>query len=166
MATTYTEAPKQVLERLAEMMRKHHGALKDADVWIGVIVAVGDGETPPVKGYGGMPAAAKVKVVPLRDRLKKKYDAELLLSADFLDGASDKLLDAVLDHELTHLELKLDDEKAVKRDDLGRPKLKVRPEDFGVWGFWDVVQRHGDCAQEVKGFRRIGAEAAEKKLAM
>jgi hypothetical protein len=49
---------------------------------------------------------------------------------------------AVLDHELTHLELVTDDEGTVKYDDYGRPKLRMRLHDICHGWFSEVAKRH------------------------
>jgi hypothetical protein len=40
-------------------------------------------------------------------------------------------------------------------DDLGRPKLEIRPHDFQIGGFRSIAVRHGDNALEVIQVRQM-----------
>ena len=61
----------------------------------------------------------------------------------------------MLDHELHHMEVKLDEEGVVIRDDLKRPKLKLRKHDVEVGWFALVAGRHGSNSLEIEQAKRV-----------
>jgi hypothetical protein len=155
MPATYLRAPVQVTELLAKVQNRFHPRLDNAGVRIGVLMAFAgvkeDGSTEgfAIKGYGGAQAAAKIANVSLKDRVVKGYDAELILDGDTWPKRPEAQQIALLDHELTHIGL------TGNIDDVGRPKLKLREEDFIVWGFLEVVQRHGAMALEAQSVKAL-----------
>ena len=176
MATSYQTADIDVLDLLARVMREHHPRLTEAGVRVGVLMAENpDGDA--IK-HGGYPVFACIKVVSLKDRVSKQYDAELLIDRRAWDAAREEQQLALLDHELSHIdraELSPNDAKAARRDDpnaptwklddLGRPKLKTVPGDWNVGdGFAEVVARHGRHAVEYANLEhgRARADAARK----
>src|SRR5579862_8211422 len=135
-------------------MRRWHPALAEAGVQVGVLLASNpDGDAIVHNGYA---ALACIKVVALKDRVTKEYDAELLIDEHEWDGLGEPGRIATLDHELSHLRLVPLPPKQVepggpawKLDDLGRPRLKTVPGDWqGGDGFSAVVERHGSHAVE------------------
>ena len=146
---TYTLASEATLALLTEVRAQYHSRLDEHDVKIGVLMAfattdenTGERKGSAIRGYAGAPAGAQVKKVPTKDRLTKGYDVEMLIDGDEWPNMAETHRRALLDHELTHIET------TGKVDDLGRPKLKMRPEDFIAWGFWEIIQRHGKAAME------------------
>lgn len=109
--------------------------------------------TGPAVSHDGYPAYAKVKITSLVDRNLGVGDAVITLDgqhwktlAESPNGEARKR--ALLDHELYHLEIDRDKEGAIKADDIGRPKLKIRRHDWQIGGFREVAQRHGQHAYE------------------
>lgn len=147
-----------VLHLLAEIMRQHHRPLHMAEVKVGVLMC------SELK-HGGYPAYATIKVVPLKDRLTKEYDAELVIDRSSWEHLRHRHRRALLDHELSHIAVA----KFVEResedgeitctfstDDIGRPKLKTVNGDWnGSDGFREVVKRHGDWAIEFLNAKRV-----------
>ena len=177
MPATYSTADQDILDRLAEVMRSFHRPLYDAGVRVGVLLAASD--TGHAVTHGGYPALATIKVVSLKDRVHKQTDAELVIDSrewDELPGAS---RDALLDHELSHLELKKYGYSPVltadreptgetqihfERDDLDRPKLTSVKGDWNTGdGFAAVIARHGRAAVE---FRNIEAARRHAERAL
>lgn len=160
MSTTYSAADPEVNDLLAEVMKRHHKPLHEAGVKVGVLMS------SELKA-GGYPAYATIKIVSLKDRLSKQYDAELVIDLPEWEKLRDRHRKALIDHELSHIKLAKtrttgDATLAVtesgitfERDDLGRPKLKLVKGDWnGSDGFRDVVQRNGDWAIEFLSARR------------
>jgi hypothetical protein len=106
--------------------------------------------TGPAIKHHGYPALAKVRIVSERDRAHGMADVALLLDGDRWPLLSQGERIALLDHELTHIELVIDDEGKPKADDLGRPKLRIRLHDFEAGWFHEVAERHGKQSQEVQ----------------
>jgi hypothetical protein len=167
MATRYDVADKETLELLEEVKDKYHERLVDNDVQIGVLMAYaevdeksGKRKGVALKGYAGAQAAAKISNVPLKDRLTKKYDVELVIDGDHWPDRSEAEKRALLDHELTHIVPK------DKTDDLGRPIITMRDEDFIVWGFLQVVERHGAAALEARSVKALIDQHGQLLLGM
>lgn len=84
----------------------------------------------------------------LKDRVMGRGDCEILLDADWWETASGEQARALLDHELTHIEVMTDKHGRILWDDIKRPKLRLRPHDFEFGWFISVAERHRAAAQE------------------
>lgn len=156
MPTSFSQADDATVALLSQTIAKFHPELKKHEVIIGVLIAANP-DGPAVK-HAGYAAAATIKVVPLKDRLTKGYDAELLIDNDHWKDCRKEHRVALLDHELSHLEVAKSKSGGVKLDDLGRPKLKLLPGDIVQSdGFREVVKRHGDYAPEVITLKKASA---------
>ena len=151
---TYTPADSDVLDRVARLMAAHHGMLVEYGVRIDCLFAHPDLDEdgvpkgPPVT-LNGYTCAAKVKITSPKDRAKGCGDAEILIDHDVYQELSDAERDALLDHELQHLD-------AVSEfDDMGRPKLKMRLHDHSFGWFDVIVARHGRASFECQQFERF-----------
>ena len=177
----YWKADEDVLKKLNLAMAQWHHDLANAKVNIGVIMAANPKDGPAVS-HGGYPALASIKVVPLKDRITKGYDAEMLIDATFWKTTNEETRMALLDHELSHLELKKPKERKTDKkkknqeededddniiagqsflvDDINRPILKMKKGDWNVGdGFVEVVRRHGANAIE-----RVNIKQAEEMV--
>lgn len=156
MAMTYSLAGGEILSVLNEAL-VNHPQLVAHDVKIGLLMAY-----DPTGGglkHGGYPAAATVRIVSAKDRITKGYDAEICIDQQWWDSARPKHRVACLDHECCHLSLVKDDFGVVKRDDHGRPKLRLRKGDWnGGDGFMEVVERHGDFSLELANSQSVAAK--------
>lgn len=116
-----------------------------------------DGEVSdePALKCQGAPAIAVVKINSLKDRVEGKADASIFFDGPRVDGMSDSEKKAVFDHELYHLVAKRDKDGMPERDDLNRPKLKMRPHDFQVGWFHAVAERHGQNAAESQQLKAL-----------
>ena len=164
MSTSFSLADQDVTDLLDDVMRDRHRPLFDAGVKVGVIMAVSD--TGDAVTDGGHGCYAKVKVVSLKDRLTKGFDAELLIDLrKWRDELRHRQRVALLDHELSHLELTeyayapvLDSDNrptgeqeivGVERDDLDRPKLRLVKGDVQAGdAFAAVISRNGEDSLE------------------
>lgn len=153
-----------IVARLREMLGRHHPGLRDASVTVAVMLCRrldDNGEiVDPAVTVNGYPALAKVKINSLADRAEGKADATITVDGNRYDEWPLTQLDAILDHELTHLELSLKD-GAVQRDDLGRPKLRMRRHDQQYGWFNEVAERHGEDAVEVRQLKEATAYACK-----
>lgn len=175
MPTTFSAADPEVLRLLDHsVLPDHFPRLVELGVRIGVVMAYNpDGGA--IK-HGGYPAAATIKVVSLKDRVTKGFDAELLVDQGVWDGLRHRQRLSLLYHECRHLEPvpQRDDEEPrhldngapdCARDDLTRPRLKCVPGDWnGGDGFRDCVALFGDDAIEHQNAALAfgAAEAARK----
>jgi hypothetical protein len=166
MATIFGLADADELALRDRAISQWHPELAENGVRVQLLMATSDVEDVAAVKHGGYPASATIRVVPLKDRLTKGYDAEMLIDRDSWNLSNEASRLALLDHELSHLEVKKRKVKmpkgykgepqfAVDTDDLGRPKLKLRKGDYNAGdGFKDVIQRHGDKAIEFDNLAR------------
>src|SRR5581483_7031910 len=155
MGVIYTVAPKAVDKIVAAMMKQYHGPLESAGVTVGCLFASAptdeNGEkTGPAVKLHGYQCAAVVRIVGIKDRAKGISDVEIVIDGDRWDEWSDEEKDALIDHELEHVELVTDGEGAAKRDDLDRPKLRLRKHDRQFGWFDSIARRHGRHSFEVQ----------------
>lgn len=157
----------KIVEHLGNMLRRHHRQLYEAEVTIDVLLVRNvskDGEEiDPALSHNGYAAAATVKINSLSDRVEGKADATIKIDGNRWDEWPDARLDAILDHELTHLELKVDEEQPalVLRDDVGRPLLRMRKHDFQMGFFSEVAERHNQFAVETEQLQQVSQWATE-----
>lgn len=178
MATIYSLPEADDKNLLARVVADWHKDLSVIDARVQILFASADPEVenppPPVK-HGGYPARATIRVVPTKDRLVKGYDAEMLVDRDWWGGASEARRVALLDHELSHLEVVVStkdkrepgeplDTSSVVFDDLGRPKLRLRKADYQPSdGFLAVIERHRDNAVEFESLSECWRLAEQAK---
>jgi len=143
------DAPQTTVMR--SMMQKYHTELVGAGVTVEILLASND-EGSAVKLHG-WPCYATIKVMSYKDRVAGSADARMIIDLDRWKDLHAKQRDALVDHELEHLELVLDKLNNIKLDDIGRPKLRCKPHDFELTGFNSVIRRHEDAAIEVANFR-------------
>lgn len=167
MGITYWKGDAEVMGYVKKAMAQWHQDLEKAEVLVGVLMCSTDKEDGHALKAGGYPALATIKVVPLKDRITKNYDAELMLDAAFWESATAERKLALIDHELCHLRLKepkanqqnvkMIGDLAVLYDDHNRPIIRTVPADWNVGdGFEEVVKRHGTIAHEVTSVKSIG----------
>jgi acetolactate synthase regulatory subunit len=145
---TYQRAKKDVVAIVTRMMAKYHPELTDAGVTVDVLMAAakldadGDPVGPAVKAHG-YPAGAVARITSVKERAAGRADTEIIVDADRWPDLASEQWNALLDHELTHFELRVNDKGQVERDDLDRPKLRMRKHDHQFGWFDAVVRRHG-----------------------
>jgi len=147
IVTTYELAGEEIKETLAAVIDEYQPQLRDAGLLVDVLLAHapsdanGDKVGPAVQLHG-YPCYATIRIVGLRDRVAGRGDAELILDGDHCDTWPEAQLRAILDHELTHLELRVSDGGHVRRDDIDRPLLRIRKHDRQFGWFDCVARRH------------------------
>lgn len=147
IATKVSDADMRLL---TSVMTQYHRHLASADVRIGALLIESDTDAPAVT-FGGARAAAKIRRLNAANRLLTALDVVIEIDKDTWDELDEKQQRALLDHELTHLEL--DPDKKRYTDD--RPVLKTRKDDWVLTGFYEVVQRHGAAALEAISIRKV-----------
>lgn len=141
-----------------EAMKKWHQALHDAKVRVGILYA--ESEDGPAIKKGGYAVLALVGPLSLKWRVLTDLDALITIDKTQWDELEDDSKVAVLDHELSHLDVVTEDNgfggTRIKRDDIGRPKLKTIDGDWnGGDGFIEVIKRHGEAAIELINSRKV-----------
>lgn len=149
MATTFEPASSDILDLVEDLSYRQHKRLLDNKVTITSLFAV-NANGPALK-LNGWPCAAIIKVNNLKDRIEGKADSTLTIDKDWWNNHDKKEQAALIDHELAHIEFKLDKKtEAIKMDDIGRPLLRLRRHDFQVGGFYEIGMRHGTAATEAQ----------------
>ena len=152
-----TQANKDIVDVVARIVNQYHQPLRDAGVTFAIQVArpktdeSGEPTEAAIK-VNGYPCAAKVRVIPYRDRVNGLPDAEITIDGDEWDTLTDRQRDALVDHEIEHLDLSTtiasNGAAVVNRDDCERPKLKIRKHDHQHGWFDAVARRHGQSSPE------------------
>lgn len=140
---------------VAKVMRDYHKPLTECKLKVDILLAfpAKDDNGEPIedaitaKGY---PALAKME--NRSPKLRAQGFGDVLLTIDAhnwpdLDPAEQT---ALIDHELTHVELILNDAGRPKEDDYGRPKTKMRLHDRQFGWFDSVAQRHPLSSFEIQ----------------
>jgi hypothetical protein len=154
-------------ELLSEVLEKHHPELRAAELIVDVLVAFAtkneQGEPRgPALSHGGYPAIATVRINSLKQRVLGGGDALVTLDGDRWGDFSPLQQRAILDHELTHLELVEGEEGGVEGDDIGRPRLRLRKHDHQFGWFDAVVRRHGANSVEWSQFKAFEGTALKQ----
>lgn len=154
-----------ISQMVALVMSKFHQPLVDAGVLVDVVVALpSDNDGSDIVKLHGRECYATISVVPYKMRVRGLGDATLLVDGPKWNDMPERQRAALIDHELHHLELamtkgktvgEIDIPPRVKRDDLERPKLKLRPHDWEIGGFDLIVERHRDHSIEIMQCREM-----------
>lgn len=150
MPKVYDQAPDEVRDRCVALIRKYHPDLEKVALRLDLLCASTDSEDAHAVTLGGYPCLAVVRIVSAKDRAKDVGDAEITIDRDAYEAMTSEQRDALLDHELYHLNIVRDRAGQPKRDDHGRPKLKMRKHDFNVGWFHEIARRHGAASIEVQ----------------
>jgi Putative phage metallopeptidase len=167
--TTFEHQPPDLVEVLDQALN-YHQELRDADVRVLTLRARAfDALEQPEAAIklAGCPCLAKIRVYNHKMRVLTGFDAEVVVDGHRWDELTPEQRVALLDHELTHLRVMNDEAGEVKLDDLGRPRLRTMPDDFMLTGFYDVIRRHGESANEARSVQQVhlSVKAALKEAA-
>lgn len=113
------------------------------------------------------PSAIKhAPIFTINGRLYERCPAAAMLKidADQWKALTDAQRAALVDHELTHLELKKDGDGVTKTDDFDRPKLMIKRHDVEIGWFGDVVRRHERDALEYQALDSLNRSVAQMQL--
>ena len=148
----YTKASSDVYDRVAHLIRLFRPDLLDAGLKVDLLFISTDDENdeePPLK-LNGYPCYAVVRVVDVKGRTMGRGDAEIVIDEAQYLVMNDPKRDALLDHELHHIELVLTPKGRVKLDCRKRPQLTMRKHDRQYGWFDAIAQRHGINSIEVQ----------------
>ena len=146
----------QVHQMIAAVMEEYQSELVEHEVKIGADWYVPPEGKPeaPLKLHG-YPAAAVVKITPVRQRQRGIPDAIVTIDRAHWNGLDDDERYALLDHEVQHVSLYRDKDDHVVADDAGRPRLRMRLHDVQYGAFLAMADRHGDNSFEVRQAKKI-----------
>lgn len=161
---SYSHASEDV-ERIIERMLEQYHAPELDDVTIAALFVYDLESSEPVLTHGGYAAQAVCRITPVRDRALGVADAVIIIDRSNWLTLTQKQRDALIDHELNHLERVVDeDTEAPQTDAVDRPKLRIRKHDH-QFGWFDIVaERHGDDSPEVRQARQLIAATGQLYL--
>lgn len=150
MAKTYDKAPTEIVDRAQRLIDKHYPQFNREELKIDYLIAMAD-EGKPAIMHQGHQALGLCRIVNLKDRAKGNGDVEILIDKAHYDEMSAKKRDGLIHHELHHILLVEDDDDptAIKRDDLNRPKVKMRKHTIDVGWFAEIAEIYGADSVEV-----------------
>lgn len=161
---TYQKCGEDVSGMVDGLILAHHDDLQKAAVSVECLyayaprsAATGEPTGPAIK-FAGWPAAAIVRINSIKDRVEGKADATIIIDGDTWKDRPEPEKLALLDHELTALEVQRDKTGNVKLDDSCRPKLKKCLADWRCEGFVSVARRHKDASLEVQQARQMAKD--------
>ena len=158
MPTTYTSDAGEITAYVQHVLDHNLIELKTAGVTVEVLLAASDDDdTPPVKTFG-VRAYADIKINDLKNRVAGCRDVRLVIDASRFENSSDARKRGIIHGQLCRVEVKRDKDGVIVTDDAARPKLKLKPLDFGGGGMFDTVDRFGADAVEYKVFQALGLE--------
>lgn len=164
---TYSHASDDVLMAIARMREQYypHGTELDGVTIAALFVFDDEASSEQVLTHGGYPAQATIKLTPVRDRALGVADAVIVIDrANWLALVSMER-DALIDHELYHLERVIDEETGIpKADAVNRPKLTMRKHDHQYGWFDEIAQRHGEASAEVRQAKTLIAQTGQLYL--
>lgn len=143
---------------MEDLIPKHHQHLKDAKIamaWNFSWKADVDGRL----------ILGKCKKVAPIDRELHGFDFVIMLNFDIWNSAefADKQRIALVDHELCHAEMAVDEETGEqKADEAGRLQWRMRKHD--IEEFREIVQRHGLYKADLVDFAKTILEKAKTPL--
>lgn len=161
----YDQAPDDVRVRVDALIEKHYPDLKTVGVRLDLL-QVSNEDAEPCLSLHGYDAAAIVRVIGKKDRVAGRGDAEIVVDWATYEKLSEQARDALLDHELYHLQVKKDKHGALKFDDHGRPVLKIRLHDWQLGWFDEIARRHGEHSLEVQCARALARQTGQLYFAL
>jgi hypothetical protein len=160
--STYEKCPSDVRDLAQSIMEEHltYKEVLEAKVKIDFLFAYGevgpDGESKSnALTKHGMRALGITRKLGIKDRVMGRGDAEVALDGDWWKEATPLRRKALLDHELHHIEVRTDEDGVVLRDDLKRPKLRLRKHDVEVGWFAAVAGRNGSASLELEQAKSV-----------
>jgi hypothetical protein len=163
MAVIFKKADNEIVQVMQAAMDKHHPDLGAAGFRVSVREAVNeDSERPAIKVHGHA-AAVRIKRVATKDYILMACDAIIDVDLRVWEHLDDAQRLALMDHELSHVGLKLDYDEQVKTDDNDRPKWVMIPHDYDLSGFVHIIKRHKKAAVEVLAIR-VAVERCKEQL--
>lgn len=152
---TFRKCPQPVRSMMAKIIDDHYEPLNKAGVSIDLLFAFAEEDSHgnpkgPALKHHGVPAAGVIKANSVKHRVLGLSDVLLMLDGDRWEELTGAERKALLDHELYHIELEVNDAQEAVVDSAKRPRLKMRAHDFEIGGFHEIVTRHGRAALEAQ----------------
>lgn len=153
--TSYERCNKSVDKLADTILNKHesHKPVVDAKVTIDFVFAMPEYDEKTGKPLhdaltkNGVKALGIARKIALKDRALGRADAEIAIDRDWWEKAPEPEQEALLDHELHHIAVKID-KRGLVTDDLGRPVIQLRKHDYEFGFFKVIAARNGLASPE------------------
>lgn len=152
--STFIKCPDNVAKMADEILKQYetHQFTVAAGVKIDFVFALASRDdagnvTGNALSLHGVRALGICRKIGLKDRAMGRGDAEIALDGDWWATAPEDEQRALLDHELYHICVKVDD-RGIVTDDLQRPVIGMRKHDVQIGWFGIIAERHGKSSQE------------------
>lgn len=130
-----TKSGKEILAIMREMVNQYHDELRNATIQPAWMIR-------NKTDKDGILVLGKMKKATELERLSHGYDAFLLLNQEAWERFDDRQKRALIDHELEHLTVSLDEGTGEpKLDGHGKTRYRIRKHD--VEEFQAIISRHG-----------------------
>lgn len=160
----YSIASDDVLRTIDRMRKEHYDEDLDG-VTISALYVFDLEATTPVLTHGGYPAQAVCRITPTRDRVLGVSDVVIVVDRSNWMTLNVKQREALVDHELHHIERVVDEEtEEPKYDAVDRPKLAIRKHNHQFGWFDAIAERHGDASPEVRQAKQLIASTGQLYL--
>ncbi len=113
----------------------------------------------------GVPAYAVCSIVNVKGRTMGRGDAEIVIDESRYLTMPDASKDALLDHEIEHIDVQIGKKGRVKLDCLRRPKIKMKLHDHDFGWFTVIAKRHGAASIECKQASQLYLEGEQTLFA-
>lgn len=147
MSKMYRKSGGDMSDLVQEVMKVYYTDLLEQNIKIDLIDAY-DSTGGPAVTVHGLPAAAAIRVLSLKDRIMDRGDVEITFDGYVVDGFTRNEKMALIDHELYHIETKRNKDGQIKYDDIGRVEYKLKPHDREFGWFDAIARRWGKDSQE------------------
>lgn len=165
MANKYIKADEATQAIFNEILEEHHKELSAVGITFDLLFGyAAKNDDQEIIGnalkVGGFPTNSISSIIDLKNRVKGNADAEVVLDGDTWPKLDEEQKRAVIDRALQHFVVARNIDDAVVLDTHGRPKLKLRKEDWRISLFNVIAQRHGVASPEVDTLKRFTKECA------
>lgn len=154
--TYYTKLDADERRMVTTVLEEWHPHLAEANVTFDLLFhhpkTDENGHPVPDSGlkHNGYGAAGVTKIVGVKDRAKGCADVEIVFDLATWETMDDEQREALIDHELTHVQVVTDERGDVESDAVGRPRLRTRRHDYQHGWFAEVAERRGMASLEVQ----------------
>ncbi len=167
MSIEFREADQSVHDLLGAVMDEYFPELSgmDPSLVVDIRMAVDGADMGKRLLHRGHLVGAMIKVVGAEERAAGGADVRLKIDQVSWDKRTERQRVALLHHELTHVEPKRDtDTGLLVLDPYGRPKIKLRLDDWMLTGFLETARIFGLDSVERVSIEVVAAKLSQLEL--
>ena len=158
MKRSYKLADEETMQLVTQVMNESHKHLSEVGARFQIVMSEAvdrDGNITYSLFANGVCCAAKIGLYNKKNRIIKNIDFEITIDSLFWENATIEERKSTIDHELTHIAIKLDKEGLPKIDDDGLVCFKMKRHDLVYWGFKEILERNKSNSIEYQSFRNL-----------